>query len=287
MNDLLKVKILAHTPNPEEVIAQSAKLCYSKVGVDEIMEKLTPEKIEKFLAHLVEIGHESPLEHVTFTFAIEGIDRTVSHQLVRHRIASYSQQSQRYVKETQFEYVIPQDIKNNPILAQSYKNHMEDSQRLYDDIVDKLIYDYVNDVENYGQYLDIQLKKCKIDKDEFEAWKKSNKSNNKYNEALKDSYKKIYSTLEKKAIENARYIFPNACETKIICTMNLRSLINFCHHRCCRRAQEEINKLAWTMVEEIEKVSPLLAKSLGASCQFGPCPEGSMCCMMPYEKKNK
>ena len=98
MNDLLKVKILAHTPNPEEVIAQSAKLCYSKVGVDEIMEKLTPEKIEKFLAHLVEIGHESPLEHVTFTFAIEGIDRTVSHQLVRHRIASYSQQSQRYVR---------------------------------------------------------------------------------------------------------------------------------------------------------------------------------------------
>ena len=76
MNDLLKVKLLAHTPNPEEVIAQSAKLCYSKVGVDEIMEKLTPEKIEKFLAHLVEIGHESPLEHVTFTFAIEGIDRT-------------------------------------------------------------------------------------------------------------------------------------------------------------------------------------------------------------------
>ena len=251
------------------------------------MEKQTPESIEKFVNMITSIGHGSVLEHTSFTFGIEGVSRSLTHQLVRHRIASYSQQSQRYVKETQFEYVIPQDIKNNPILAQSYKNHMEDSQRLYDDIVDKLIYDYVNDVENYGQYLDIQLKKCKIDKDEFEAWKKSNKSNNKYNEALKDSYKKIYSTLEKKAIENARYIFPNACETKIICTMNLRSLINFCHHRCCRRAQEEINKLAWTMVEEIEKVSPLLAKSLGASCQFGPCPEGSMCCMMPYEKKNK
>ena len=287
METTLKVKLISHTMNPELVVATAGKLCYSPSNIDDLMEKQTPESIEKFVNMITSIGHGSVLEHTSFTFGIEGVSRSLTHQLVRHRIASYSQQSQRYVKETQFEYVIPQDIKNNPILAQSYKNHMEDSQRLYDDIVDKLIYDYVNDVENYGQYLDIQLKKCKIDKDEFESWKKSNKSNNKYNEALKDSYKKIYSTLEKKAIENARYIFPNACETKIICTMNLRSLINFCHHRCCRRAQEEINKLAWTMVEEIEKVSPLLAKSLGASCQFGPCPEGSMCCMMPYEKKNK
>ena len=287
METTLKVKLISHTMNPELVVATAGKLCYSPSNIDDLMEKQTPESIEKFVNMITSIGHGSVLEHTSFTFGIEGVSRSLTHQLVRHRIASYSQQSQRYVKETQFEYVIPQDIKNNPILLQSYKNHMEDSQRLYDDIVDKLIYDYVNDVENYGQYLDIQLKKCKIDKDEFEAWKESNKSNNKYNEALKDSYKKIYSTLEKKAIENARYIFPNACETKIICTMNLRSLINFCHHRCCRRAQEEINKLAWTMVEEIEKVSPLLAKSLGASCQFGPCPEGSMCCMMPYEKKNK
>ena len=287
METTLKVKLISHTMNPELVVATAGKLCYSPSNIDDLMEKQTPESIEKFVNMITSIGHGSVLEHTSFTFGIEGVSRSLTHQLVRHRIASYSQQSQRYVKETQFEYVIPQDIKNNPILAQSYKNHMEDSQRLYDDIVDKLIYDYVNDAENYGQYLDIQLKKCKIDKDEFEAWKESNKSNTKYNESLKDSYKKIYSTLEKKAIENARYIFPNACETKIICTMNLRSLINFCHHRCCRRAQEEINKLAWTMVEEIEKVSPLLAKSLGASCQFGPCPEGSMCCMMPYEKKNK
>lgn len=287
METTLKVKLISHTMNPELVVATAGKLCYSPSNIDDLMEKQTPESIEKFVNMITSIGHGSVLEHTSFTFGIEGVSRSLTHQLVRHRIASYSQQSQRYVKETQFEYVIPQDIKNNPILLQSYKNHMEDSQRLYDDIVDKLIYDYVNDEKNYGQYLDIQLKKCKIDKDEFEAWKESNKSNNKYNEALKDSYKKIYSTLEKKAIENARYIFPNACETKIICTMNLRSLINFCHHRCCRRAQEEINKLAWTMVEEIEKVSPLLAKSLGASCQFGPCPEGSMCCMMPYEKKNK
>lgn len=287
METNLKVKLIAHTINPELVIATAGKLCYSPSNIDDLMEKQTPESIERFVNMITSIGHGSVLEHTSFTFAIEGVSRSLTHQLVRHRIASYSQQSQRYVKETQFDYIIPQDIKNNSVLEASYKKHMEDSQRLYDDIVDKLIYDYIYNEKEYKNLIDIQLKKNNIDKDEFEIWKNEHKSCEKFTQVLRESYKKLYSPLEKKAIENARYIFPNACETKIICTMNLRSLINFCHHRCCRRAQEEINKLAWTMVEEVEKESPLLSKVLGASCQFGPCPEGSMCCMMPYEKKNK
>ncbi|WP_297133888.1 FAD-dependent thymidylate synthase [Terrisporobacter sp.] len=285
METTLKVKLISHTMNPELVIATAGKLCYSPSNIDDLMEKQTEESIEKFVNMITSIGHGSVLEHTSFTFGIEGVSRSLTHQLVRHRIASYSQQSQRYVKEVQFEYVIPQDIKNNPILVESYKNHMEDTQRLYDEIVDKLMYDYIYEEDKYGKIIDIQLKKCNIDKNKFESWKKENKDNEKFVELLRESYKKLYSALEKKAIENARYIFPNACETKIICTMNLRSLINFCHHRCCRRAQEEIFNLAWTMLKEVEKVSPLLAKSLGASCQFGPCPEGAMCCMMPFEKK--
>ena len=94
----MKVKILSHTPNPELVVASAAKLCYSPVGVEEIQEKLTEENIEKFVSMLASIGHHSPLEHCTFTFAIEGISRACSHQLVRHRIASYSQKRQRYIK---------------------------------------------------------------------------------------------------------------------------------------------------------------------------------------------
>lgn len=285
METTLKVKLISHTMNPELVIATAGKLCYSPSNIDDLMEKQTEEGIEKFVNMITSIGHGSVLEHTSFTFGIEGVSRSLTHQLVRHRIASYSQQSQRYVKEVQFEYVIPQDIKNNPILIESYKNHMEDTQRLYDEIVDKLMYDYIYNEDKYGKFVDIQLKKCNIDKNEFEYWKKKNKDSDKFVEVLRESYNKLCSTLEKKAIENARYIFPNACETKIICTMNLRSLINFCHHRCCRRAQEEIFNLAWTMLKEVEKVSPLLAKSLGASCQFGPCQEGPMCCMMPLEKK--
>ena len=85
----IKVKLLAHTPNPDAVVAAAAKLCYSKVGVEQISEKLTDEEVKRFVNHLVEMGHESPIEHVTFTFGIEGISRSCSHQIVRHRIASY------------------------------------------------------------------------------------------------------------------------------------------------------------------------------------------------------
>ena len=106
----MKVKVIAHTPEPEKVISMAAKLCYSSVGVDEIEQNLTDESVEKFLNMLINIGHESPLEHVSFTFAVEGISRSCSHQIVRHRIASFSQQSQRYVKLNQFEYIVPPEI---------------------------------------------------------------------------------------------------------------------------------------------------------------------------------
>ena len=124
METKLRVKLISHTMNPELVIATAGKLCYSPSNIDDLMEKQTPESIERFVNMITSIGHGSVLEHTSFTFAIEGVSRSLTHQLVRHRIASYSQQSQRYVKETQFEYVIPQDIKNNPILEQSYKNHI-------------------------------------------------------------------------------------------------------------------------------------------------------------------
>ena len=124
METTLKVKIITHTINPELVIATAGKLCYSPSNIDDLMEKQTDESIEKFVNMITSIGHGSVLEHASFTFAIEGVSRSLTHQLVRHRIASYSQQSQRYVKETQFDYIIPQDIKNNTIIEQMYKNYM-------------------------------------------------------------------------------------------------------------------------------------------------------------------
>ena len=183
----VKVNLISYTPEPEKIISCAAKLCYSPVGVDKIQENLNDEKIKSFLSMLMACGHESTIEHVSFTFAIEGVSRTLTHQLVRHRIASYSQQSQRYVKLNQFEYIIPPEIENNEKAKQIFINSMKQSQKAYDELSDILVEKYI-----------------------------------------KDGYKK--RDAEKKAIEDARYVFPNACETKIIVTMNARTLMNFFKH---------------------------------------------------------
>ncbi|MCC3870228.1 FAD-dependent thymidylate synthase [Terrisporobacter mayombei] len=239
----MKVKLLAHTPQPEKVIAMAAKLCYSPVGVDEIEENLSDESIEKFLNVLINMGHESPLEHVTFTFGIEGISRSCSHQIVRHRIASFSQQSQRYVKLDQFEYIIPPQIEKIEEAKEIFIQSMKKDQEDYDKLVDILFEKHYKKLIEEG-------------KNEKEA----------------------KSQGEKIAIEDARYVFPNACETKMVFTINTRSLYNFFDHRCCERAQWEIRGLATQMLKEVKAVAPILFKNCGPKCVKGPCPEGKMSC---------
>lgn len=301
MEAKLNVKLIAHTMNPELVIACAGKLCYSPVGVEQLLEKQTEKDIERFVNMLVNLGHESPLEHCSFTFAIEGVSRALTHQLVRHRLASYSQQSQRYVREEQFEYVVPKDIKECESAYRVYVNHMIKTQTDYDAITDLLLFDYL-DCPQYSKDLRRACKRVNEDYALVCQWfcyqlDITDPSGEEGEYSLEDKrlilskmlekYPKVVNNLIKKAIENARYVLPNGAETKIVVTMNLRSLINFVHHRKCRRAQEEIQGLAVAMVEEIEKVSPLLAKCLGAPCQFGVCPEGVMTCGEPFIKVTK
>lgn len=145
----MKVKMLTHTPNPEAVIASAARLCYSNASIDDLMLKSEDvEKTKEYIDMLMSLGHESPIEHVTFTFGIEGISRACSHQLVRHRIASYSQKSQRYVNETQFEYVTPEAITSDPVTKDVYDETMQLLQGRYDFIRAGLIQKYVKDGMN-------------------------------------------------------------------------------------------------------------------------------------------
>ncbi|MDO5095486.1 MAG: FAD-dependent thymidylate synthase [Peptostreptococcaceae bacterium] len=232
----LRVKLIAHSSEPDKVATMAAKLCYSPVGVEEIGNNLSDEQVDKFLNMLVSIGHESPIEHASFTFAIEGISRACSHQLVRHRIASYSQQSQRYVRLDKMEYIIPPSIEAIPSAKEKYIRAMEQSQKDYSDLVDLLM----------------------------EAGR-----------------------TEKEAIEDARYVFPNACETKIVVTMNARTLLNFFAKRCCERAQWEIKELAYEMLRECKKVAPILFRKAGPSCYTGKCKEGKMTCGRPDIPKKR
>jgi thymidylate synthase (FAD) len=110
----MHVELVAYTPEPEETVALAARLCYSARGVAELRDNLSRGEVESLLRHLVAAGHLSPAEHANFTFAISGVSRALSHQLVRHRIASYSQKSQRYVDEQDFTYITPPSIAAKP-----------------------------------------------------------------------------------------------------------------------------------------------------------------------------
>ncbi|MCT4564446.1 MAG: FAD-dependent thymidylate synthase [Maledivibacter sp.] len=253
MSAKLKVNLLRYTPDAEKLIASAAKLCYSAVGVDKIEDKLTGENTDKFLNMLMGMGHESPIEHVSFTFGVEGVSRVLTHQLVRHRIGcSYSQQSQRYVKLDQFEYIIPPAIESVPEAKEKFIKAMEEDQRTYNELADILFEKHFKSYVEDG---------C--------------------------SEKKAKGFAEKRAIEDARYIFPNACETKIVVTMNARALINFFKHRCCNRAQWEIRELATEMLRQVKAVAPTLFKYSGPNCLNAPCPEGSMTCGEIKEVREK
>lgn len=260
-----KVTLLTYTPNPEQTVAMAAKLCYSPSSIENIKDGLTPEKSASFVEMLSEIGHASPVEHASFTFGIEGISRACSHQLVRHRIASYSQQSQRYVDGNAFEFVTPPAIKNNSDAFAEYQKVIDGQMQAYTKIRNALVLQSIK--ENSSEEL------FGSDEEIIEKFKINNKT--------------MYSAFVKKANEDARFVLPNACTTSIIVTMNTRSLWNFFEHRCCNRAQWEIREVAEQMLLQCLQVAPDLFKRSGPPCLFGSCPEGKMSCKKQKEVREK
>lgn len=248
----MKVQLLAYTPDADKMVAAAAKLCYSKSNIDTLLDNLTPEKTENFLDLLTSLGHESPIEHASFTFGIEGVSRTLLAQITRHRIASFSVQSQRYVSKCDFEYILPPEIEKIPQAKAEFEKAMREDAEHYESIRQILIAEHKKTFLNEG----------KSEKD-----------------ALKMA--------EKKANEDARFVLPNACDTKIIMTMNTRSLYNFFTLRCCDRAQWEIRELATQMLFLCKEAAPLLFKHAGPGCVRGKCTEGSYSCGKAKEMKEK
>jgi len=134
----MKITLLNYTKNPEETVAQAAKLCYSTKSIAQIEESISKEKPDRIIAKIIKLGHYSVLEHASFTFGIEGISRVTSHQLVRHRLASFSQKSQRYTKigEKQ-QFVIPEKIKSDSDLLLKFQELANQSFILYREMLAK------------------------------------------------------------------------------------------------------------------------------------------------------
>lgn len=248
----MKVTLLTYTPQPEKTVACAAKLCYSGSSVDQLYDGLTQEKAADFVEMLAEIGHESPIEHASFTFALEGVSRSLLAQITRHRLASFSVQSQRYVKESNFSFVTPPEIAADPEANEIFVKSMERAVADYNALADRL------QKRHFQSFLDAGLP-------EKEAKRKA----------------------EKKAIEDARFVLPNACATKMILTMNARSLLNFFKLRCCNRAQWEIRDVACQMLELVREAAPHIFEKAGPPCLRGACPEGKMTCGKAAEVRRK
>lgn len=221
----LKVALLRHTADMQELVALGARLCYSRADVETLKKRVDEKDQGDFIRRLMDMGHDTVLEHACFTFAVEGISRVCLAQLTRHRIASFSVQSQRYVSYAGgFSYVIPPRIEalGGEAVAE-YQRQMAQMQAWYEDWQQRL-----------GQ---------------------GEQSN-----------------------EDARFVLPGACETRLIMTMNVRELHHFFALRLCNRAQWEIRALAREMHRLCMEAAPLLFDKAGPGCLRGACPEGEKTC---------
>lgn len=256
----MQVKLINKCEDPIAVMWVAARTCYSKESpidmfvniypnMQELMDnntgkKYTQDQLWKLVKAVLNSGHTSIAEHVNFTFAIEGISRACSHQLVRHRLCTFSQQSQRYVE-------IKEDFSTLKQLYQQTLSKDKESRKqaikTATEIVDKYFV---------------------IDNDKIGAIK--------YYLILTDYLKAIKDGCSP---EDARMLLPNATKTNIVITTNLRNLMHMCDLRLCTRAQKEIRQLFKLIKEEVTKQNDKIGSLLMCQCdRLGYCPEADKCC---------
>ncbi|MBM4237083.1 MAG: FAD-dependent thymidylate synthase [Euryarchaeota archaeon] len=127
----MKITLLSHTMDAEKLCAAAAQSCYSEKSATELLEEMERRQPGKIIEKVVGMGHHSVVEHACYTFSVEGVSRALTHQLVRHRIASYSQQSQRYVSLERPNYVVPPSIEKDPQAVEEFQRIMDDIWETY------------------------------------------------------------------------------------------------------------------------------------------------------------
>lgn len=221
----MKVALIRHTLSPEEVVALGARLCYSKARVDDLLERVEAKDQTAFVHKIMGMGHDSVLEHASFTFGIEGVSRVLLAQITRHRLASFSVQSQRYVSyEHGFGYIVPPKIEA---------------------LGTEAVAEFERQMDTLHQW--------------YTEWQQKLGTGEGGN-------------------EDARFVLPGACETRMMVTMNVRELRHFFSLRMCSRAQWEIRALATEMHRLCMNVAPALFEDAGPGCLRGACPEGEKTC---------
>jgi thymidylate synthase (FAD) len=229
-----EVRLLGYTPQPLKVVYSAARTCYSEDNALEMFDKnISEETMLKLVNKILGYGHESIIEHFYLNFAISGVSRTLSHQHVRHRHATFSQKSQRYVTyRTPFKYIVPPKINPDKIYTLNAESHPTLALS-YNELMG-IIQDF------YGKMLDDGIPG-----------------------------------------EDARYIFPNACETSYIFSCNFRELMYISNLRLCSKAQWEIRSLVGKLCNLVMFEEPWTTKFLVPKCgKYLQCKEKDPCKMI-------
>ena len=236
MSAELRVTLLQHTPDPARAVAIAGRLCYAPVSAADLQREMGADDVARLVRLLVRSGHHSALEHASVSFAVDGVSRALTHQLVRHRVASYNQQSQRYVSFGAGDsFIVPPSVSADSEAEAVFLEAMEHARHAYDRLVELGL------------------------------------AEGRTRESVQ---------------EDARFVLPNAAETKIVVTMNARELRHFFRLRCCNRAQWEIRALAWEMRGMVRELAPNLFEGSGPGCLYGSCAEGKMTCGKPYRRED-
>ena len=245
------VELLFFTPNPEQAVAMGAKLCYSSSDLSTLTKGISESDQSAFIARLIEMNHLSPLEHASFTFGIEGVSRALLAQITRHRIASFSVQSQRYVNAS----------------APHAKHHDDRFDASQPETDARFEYVVPETIAALGEEAVARYRKQMLTMDEW--------------------YREWLQVLGDDKKEDARFVLPNACATRMLVTMNARELLHFFSLRCCNRAQWEIRAVAWAMLRLVQATASALFSNAGPDCVRSECSQGRMCCGMPYSKEGR
>lgn len=236
-----------------EVLTETAgRVCYMSFA------KPRPGGNQAYLGHIKEVGHGSVLEHAVWNFIFTGVSRTLTHELVRHRIASYSQLSQRYVDESTAEYVEPDIIANDPELHAIWLKSVEQAHQAYVQLAERLALKVRSDA--YQEYFGLKTKEgLRFYAMNEEDW---------YHQARQEGR---LTEFRKGARQAARSVLPNATETKIFVTMNARALRHFIEMRASRHAEPEIRKLAVATLNILQREAP----SIFDDYNLVPLPDGT------------
>lgn len=231
------VVLLSYPADALKIACDAAARCYSGLTNEDLVDFIDNkdrDDLRKYINGVINTGHLSTIEHVSYTFMIEGVSRAFLAQISRHRLASFSVQSQRYVKldgDGEAWYIMPPAIESREECKEIFLKHMSAS------------------VDAYNKLCDILIAAGRTDE---------------------------------QAQEDARFVLPEATQTRMVVTMNARELMHFFNMRCCNRAQWEIRSVANKMLSLVKQATPELMKKAGASCaKNGVCPEGKRSCGHP------